>query len=418
MKIAILNANPEPSPFDAFLDQVQGLLESAGHPVTAIPLRDRDIRYCAGCFGCWVKTPGECALRDDGPEFRRAVIRSDFTLLASPLRMEFPSALLKKSIDRFLPLLHPYFVSVHGEAHHRGRYARYPRFGLLLEKEAGTDALDLEIVTDIFRRAALNMRSSLEFALTTDADPADLVRRILHIKGSPAPLAPRRAPILGAAIDPPARITLFNGSARGRAGSTAALLEKFAAGFLSIAGKTAETRHLLPSERMENFLPAFAEAECVWLGTPLYYDSMPGHVKAFLEALEPLRGRRGNPPVGFLIQSGFPEGLHSRYLERYFEKFAERIGAPYLGTIVKGASSSSDKPFGALFRLGRGLAERGALAPRDLRAAAGLERFPAFPDFFWNILLRLANVNGYFESLLVQNGAFESRFATPYLDHS
>ena len=48
--------------------------------------------------------------------------------------------------------------------------------------------------------------------------------------------------------------------------------------------------------------------------------------------------REGNPPVGFVVQSGFPEGLHSRYVERYLEKLAARLGSPYLGTIVAKAS--------------------------------------------------------------------------------
>ena len=81
---------------------------------------------------------------------------------------------------------------------------------------------------------------------------------------------------------------------------------------------------------------AFAGAECVLLGFPLYTDAMPGMVKHFIEALEPLAGRKDNPSLGFLVQSGFPEGLHSRYVERYLEKLAERLGCPYLGTIVKG----------------------------------------------------------------------------------
>ena len=40
---------------------------------------------------------------------------------------------------------------------------------------------------------------------------------------------------------------------------------------------------------------AFADAECVWLGFPLYTDGMPGIVKTFIEALEPLKGREDNP---------------------------------------------------------------------------------------------------------------------------
>ena len=86
----------------------------------------------------------------------------------------------------------------------------------------------------------------------------------------------------------------------------------------------------------EKFSRIFSEAEFIWVGFPLYTDAMPGMVKAFFEALEPLRGRDNNPPIGFLVQSGFPEALHSRYVVRYLENFAARMNAPYVGTIVIG----------------------------------------------------------------------------------
>jgi hypothetical protein len=59
-----------------------------------------------------------------------------FVLWAAPLKMGFPSSLLKMALDKHLPLIHPYMLVDHGEAHHRKRYAHYPRIGLLLEKEA------------------------------------------------------------------------------------------------------------------------------------------------------------------------------------------------------------------------------------------------------------------------------------------
>ena len=63
MKITILNGNPEKenNAFDDYLKDLSDSLESSGHEVTTFTIRDLDIRYCIGCFGCWVKTPGECS---------------------------------------------------------------------------------------------------------------------------------------------------------------------------------------------------------------------------------------------------------------------------------------------------------------------------------------------------------------------
>jgi multimeric flavodoxin WrbA len=142
MKVTILNGNPDPNnlTFDSYLVQLTQKLEESGSQVTRLTLRDLKLQYCSGCFGCWLKTPGECVANDDNPQMLRAIINADFMLWAAPMRMGFPSALLKKSMDKMVPLIHPYIVVDHGEAHHLARYNHYPRLGLLLEKEMGGDA--------------------------------------------------------------------------------------------------------------------------------------------------------------------------------------------------------------------------------------------------------------------------------------
>ena len=117
MKITILNGNPAPSAFDAYLAQLKTASEARSY-VTQLDLRDMSLRYCIGCWGCWVKTPGECVCRDASLEMDRAVINADFVLWAAPLKMGFPAALLKMAKDKHLPLIHPYMVVDQGEAHH------------------------------------------------------------------------------------------------------------------------------------------------------------------------------------------------------------------------------------------------------------------------------------------------------------
>ena len=176
MKIHISNGNPAADNlvFEDYLNRLENCLVGQGHTVTRLNLREMDLRGCNGCFHCWVKTPGECVQADDGPRLRQAIIQSDFHLLASPLRMGFPSALLKTALDKSIPLIHPYIMVDHGEAHHRPRYARYPGMGLLLQEEASTDAEDRHIIADIFSRAALNMKTTLKFAATL-AQPVEEV---------------------------------------------------------------------------------------------------------------------------------------------------------------------------------------------------------------------------------------------------
>ena len=153
---------------------------------------------------------------------------------------------------------------------------------------------------------------------------------------------------------------------------------------------------------------------------------MPGSVKHFIEALEPLAGRKNNPPVGFVVQSGFPEGLHSRYIERYLEKLAARLGSPYLGTIVKGNGEgvrimppkATRSLFENLHALGAELAREGRLNPEILARLAVPESFPAYLSPVFRIFLRLPIAHSYFDNMLKQNGVFERRFARPFLEEN
>ena len=419
MKITLLNGNPVPTPFDAYLTQLKTALEAGGHQITQIDLRAITLRYCIGCWGCWVKTPGQCSNSDASLEMDRAVINADFVLWAAPLKMGFPSELLKRAMDKHLPLIHPYMEVDQGEAHHLRRYARYPRLGLLLEKEPGTDARDLQIVTDIYCRTALNFKMRLEFALTTETPAMDIARRIVAPPSAPLPLPKRLTPTTGVAITPPKRLTLFNGSPRGRKGNTPIFLREIAQGF----GGPHEMHHLVRLTETAQMVQAFARAECVLFGFPLYTDAMPGIVKHFIEALQPLVGRAGNPPMGFVVQSGFPEGLHSRYVERYLEKLAARLGSPYLGAVVKGSGegvrvmpeAANRNLFDNLQAVGASLASQGCFDASALRQIAAPERYSPLLGPVFQVFLRLPMAHAYFDDMLKKNGAYEDRFARPFV---
>jgi multimeric flavodoxin WrbA len=426
MHITVLNGNPEPSSFDACLRQLTIELESKGHAVIQLDLRELDLRYCIGCFGCWVKTPGVCSTEDESSEICRAVIHSDFTLWAAPLRMGFPSALLKMAMDKSIPLIHPYFAVDRGEAHHRPRYDHYPRLGLLLDPEHDTDANDLDIIASLFSRVAINMKSRLEFAVTTDTQVADIAQRIIDGPVSFVPHKRRLPATKGTLIYPPRKLAIFNGSPRGRKGNTPIMLKQFGEGFASVYGHTYEIYNLNRLKEVSKLTQTFAEAECVWLGFPLYTDAMPAMVKAFIETLEPLRGKGKTPPIGFLVQSGFPEALHSRYVERYLEKLAARLGATYLGTIIKGGGEgvrampddANRKLFDALQELGRIFAQTGLLNPALLPIVAGVERYPAILAPVFKLFMHLPIASWYWDNQLKQNGVYDQRFAQPYKDNT
>ncbi len=180
MKITILNTG-ESNGIRNHLETVSGLLSEKSNIQTLV-LSGMKLDYCTGCWSCWWKTPGRCALKDDGETVFRHIIQSDFVLFAAPLKAGFPSAILKAITDRLVVLLHPYITLIDGECHHHRRYDSYPLFGLLLEKEADTDATDVGIVNHIYDRFAINFHSKRKFTHFTDTHtPHETADTINHI---------------------------------------------------------------------------------------------------------------------------------------------------------------------------------------------------------------------------------------------
>lgn len=179
MKITILNGEPDAtSAFDGYVREYSAGLAADGHEVTRLDLRDLDVKGCSGCWGCWVKTPGECAKRDDTAEVCRAAVNADLLVLASPIVMGFTTALLKRVADQMIPLVHPYLVIEGGEMHHLARYDHYPEFGLLLGHGPDTDAEDLALTEKMWARMARNMKSRLVFTAVADRSAEEVAREL------------------------------------------------------------------------------------------------------------------------------------------------------------------------------------------------------------------------------------------------
>lgn len=177
MNIVILNGDirQEESGFSVYLEKLAEEFR-LNHAVQIFTLSKMNLHYCTGCWSCWWKTPGRCSINDDAEEIFRSVINSHFFIFASPLIAGFTSSALKKITDRLIVLLHPYIEIINGESHHRKRYTKYPDFGLVLEREKDTDNDDLEIVSDIYDRLAINLHCKKKYVKFIDqSKPKDIV---------------------------------------------------------------------------------------------------------------------------------------------------------------------------------------------------------------------------------------------------
>ena len=158
MKALILHGN---APDDAAENAIHGMLcealDAQGWAVETKPLAQMRVGPCLGCFNCWLKTPGRCGIKDDGPEVAQAVANCDVLIFLSPVTFGGYSSRLKCAVDRMIPTVSPLFEKVGGEMHHKRRYPPHSFLAVGWQKEPDADGA--AVFARLAARNAINMHA-------------------------------------------------------------------------------------------------------------------------------------------------------------------------------------------------------------------------------------------------------------------
>lgn len=76
------------------------------------------IANCVGCFGCWVKTPGRCVIRDDAVQVYPLIARSTQVLYVTRVCFGSYDTPMKTMLERAIPIQKAFLRLHHGETHH------------------------------------------------------------------------------------------------------------------------------------------------------------------------------------------------------------------------------------------------------------------------------------------------------------
>ena len=156
MNVLILDGSRQPVPaLENVKMELRERLGGKGHQIEEIVLRDTSMHNCVGCFNCWVKSPGLCIYDDDGMKVANGIANSQLLVMLTPITFGGYSSLLKKALDRQLPVLLPFFAKYEGEVHHKLRYESYPNMLAVgsIEKE---DKLHENVFARLAKRNSVN----------------------------------------------------------------------------------------------------------------------------------------------------------------------------------------------------------------------------------------------------------------------
>lgn len=151
-------------------DNLQGILfgifEEKGAEIETLEIGERNLLFCKGCFECWVKTPGECVIKDLAGQLNNRFMNSDVVIYISPVVFGQFSANIKNAIDRTLPNILPFFKTVeNGASSHHLRYKSYPK-QIIIGYGEEIDAPDQQLFNDIINKH----RHGLEILIYTGLD--------------------------------------------------------------------------------------------------------------------------------------------------------------------------------------------------------------------------------------------------------
>lgn len=217
-------------------------------------------------------------------------------------------------------------------------------------------------------------------------------------------------------------LAIINGSPRGQQSNSKILTEHFLTGYRSQNTlRNVELAYLKGKDQFQESLKVFSQSEQVIIIFPLYTDCMPAMVKEFFEHLPPGTGER-KKDLGFIVQSGFPEAIHSVYVERYLKKFTQRLGYNYLGTVIKGGvegiqvmpASMTRKLFDHFQGLGAHFAKTGTFSETLMKKLKGPLRMSKPKQLGFRAISLTGVMNYYWNNNLKKHGAYQRRNDKPF----
>lgn len=281
-----------------------------------ISLGDKIIKKCIGCWSCWLKTPGECVMKDDLEKSYEQYINSDTVIVLMDTGQGFINHQAKAFLDRSIPHYLPYIDLIDKECQHTKRYEDYPNLVFYYETDCLT-AMEEQVIEDYLYRTAYQHKSK-GFRLKINGQ---IIVDELHQRQA------KNKQLKMTPYDTNDKLIIYNGSPRVSKSNSGIILKQVKAQLKD----RVEIRDLKDKNKWPGWSKSFSDEKHVLFFMPLYVHAMPSHVLAFIETLIPSDGS-----ISFFIQSGFPESSQSYFLEAYFEQLSTRLNRAYGGTAIKG----------------------------------------------------------------------------------
>lgn len=276
------------------------------------------IKPCAGCFGCWLKTPGQCVIKDGYDQMGRLIHEASEVLVISKYTYGGFSSFVKNVFDRSIGYLLPYFRMYKGEMHHKPRYREHKKIsfifrgvGLTDEDKAKARKYVEAVVTNLNTKVADIRFEECEATANVQAEVNEAQAKETVTSG---------------------KTVLLNCSLRGENANSKKLLDVVEG---RLEGDVTGIDLVSYRNKTDELVDIMMSAEKLVFGMPLYVDGLPAQVVRLMELLE----KRGisDKKVYVVANMGFFESKQLENLMSMVKDWCKACGIDYCGGTAVGA---------------------------------------------------------------------------------
>ncbi|WP_051204312.1 flavodoxin family protein [Butyrivibrio sp. VCD2006] len=280
---------------------------------------NENVTPCVGCFGCWLKTPGECVLKDGYNHMGELIHKADEVVIMSRYTYGGFSSSVKSILDRSIGYILPFFRMVNGEMHHK---PRYPEIKPLRFVFRGTGLTEED--KEKARKYAEAVRTNLNGKIT----------EIRFVECEDKDAKAVRADGVDSVRDNMADKTVFiNCSMRGDEANSKKFLDVIAD---KVSGDTERINIASYVKRLDELCGIVLGAKKVVLGMPLYVDGIPALPLRLMEMVEK-ECTDGDKKIYVVANMGFFESEQIVNLLSMVKTWCEKCGFKYCGGMAIGA---------------------------------------------------------------------------------
>lgn len=296
------------------------------------------ISPCVGCFGCWIKTPGKCVIKDEYSDLGKRISQAEELVLISKYTYGGFSSFVKNVLDRGISYMLPFFEIRNGEMHHKPRYKNHKlAIKVLFYGEHLTDE-DKKIASTYVQAVALNyctkdITVSFKESLSNEKSN-ELSETETPESQASSSLVADSSTAKNIQEELSASTILLNASMRGERANSKALLTKC----MELLESESQIIDLSKKyHQLDELVSLLAKAKTLVIAAPLYVDGFPSALIKLMECMELRKEELKIDKIYFISNMGFYEARQIHNYMAIAEQFCKKVGVGFGGGLAVGA---------------------------------------------------------------------------------